>query len=255
MTPSIVFIIPYRDRIQHKHFFDLHIKHVLEDISQNQYEIYYSHQNDKRLFNRGSMKNIGFIAIKNKYPEDYKNITFVFNDVDCLPYTKNLLHFPTSNGIIKHFYGFNHVLGGIVSITGHDFEKLNGFPNFWTWGYEDNVLYTRAKKHNIKIDRSNFYSIHDANILHFYHGKTRIHDLNQDDKNVSKDNGITAIIHLNYEIDNENQMIHVKSFDIKNDIKINKKNLKSVNLENNNYMNDKKLKNQICKDSRFRMKL
>tara|TARA_B100000886_G_C20418260_1_gene490201 strand:+ start:581 stop:1348 length:768 start_codon:yes stop_codon:yes gene_type:complete len=255
MTPKFVFIIPYRDRVQHKHFFDLHIKHVLEDISQNQYEIYYSHQNDKRLFNRGSMKNVGFIAIKNKYPEDYKNITFVFNDIDCLPYRKNLIDFPTSIGTIKHFYGFKHVLGGIVSITGNDFEKINGFPNFWTWGYEDNVLNKRALQNNIKIDRSNFYSIHSPDILHFYHGNKRIHDLNQDDKNVSNNNGINSIIDLNYEIDNTNQMIQVKSFHIKNDIKINKKYLKNVDLENNNYINDKKTKNQICKDSRFKMKL
>tara|TARA_Y100000816_G_scaffold257612_1_gene211905 strand:+ start:6204 stop:6971 length:768 start_codon:yes stop_codon:yes gene_type:complete len=255
MIPKLVFIIPYRNRIQHKHFFDLQIKHVLEDISQNQYEIYYSHQNDERLFNRGAMKNIGFIAIKNKYPEDYKKITFVFNDIDCLPYTKNILYFPTTSGIVKHFYGFNHVLGGIVSITGEDFEKTNGFPNFWTWGYEDNVLNKRVITHNIKIDRTNFYPIHDPNILHFYHGNTRIHDLNQNDTSASKNNGITAIIDLNYEIDNENQMIQVTTFRIENDIKINKKNFKTVDLLNNKYMIDKKLRNQICKDNRFRMKI
>ena len=67
MVPKIIFIVPYRDRIQHKHFFDVYMKHILEDIPKNTYEIYYAEQNDKRPFNRGAMKNIGFMAMMEKY--------------------------------------------------------------------------------------------------------------------------------------------------------------------------------------------
>ena len=66
-----VFIVPYRDRPEHKHFFLNYIKNVLPD---EKYEIYFAHQQDNRPFNRGAMKNIGFLAIKEKYPNDYRCI-------------------------------------------------------------------------------------------------------------------------------------------------------------------------------------
>jgi len=39
-------------------------------------------QCDSRTFNRGATKNIGFIAARLKYTNDYKDITFIFNHVD-----------------------------------------------------------------------------------------------------------------------------------------------------------------------------
>ena len=83
--PKFVFIVPYRNRPQHKFFFSNYISSILIDNSD--YEIYFSHQCDARSFNRGGTKNIGFLAIKNKYPNGYKDITFVFNDVDTIPFT------------------------------------------------------------------------------------------------------------------------------------------------------------------------
>ena len=84
--PKRVFIVPYRNRVQHKFFFSKYMSFILED--KDDYEIYFSHQCDARTFNRGAIKNIGFIAIKNKYPEHYKDITFIFNDVDTIPFYK-----------------------------------------------------------------------------------------------------------------------------------------------------------------------
>ena len=79
--PSIVFIVPYRNRIQHKFFFSNYMTSIMKDYEDN-YEIYFSHQCDARSFNRGGTKNIGFLAVKAKYPDTYKDITFVFNDID-----------------------------------------------------------------------------------------------------------------------------------------------------------------------------
>ena len=72
MTQEIVFIIQYRDRETHKEFFLRQMEFVLEDASKDSYEIYFVHQRDKQPFNRGGMRNIGFLAIKEKYPDDYK---------------------------------------------------------------------------------------------------------------------------------------------------------------------------------------
>ena len=58
-VPDIVFIVPYRNRIQHKFFFSKYMPSIMKDYNDN-YEIYFSHQCDARSFNRGGTKNIGF---------------------------------------------------------------------------------------------------------------------------------------------------------------------------------------------------
>jgi hypothetical protein len=78
-TPKLVFVVPYRDRELQLGFFRSHMAKVLED--EPSYEIFFVHQQDKRTFNRGAMKNIGFLAMKERYPKTYGDITFVFNDV------------------------------------------------------------------------------------------------------------------------------------------------------------------------------
>lgn len=212
IPPKIVFIVPYRDREQHKHFFQRQMKYLLEDFDKNSYEIYFVHQKDKRSFNRGAMKNIGFLAIRDKYPNSYKDITFVFHDVDTLPYKKGLLDYNTEHGTIKHFYGFEYALGGIFSILGSDFEIIGGFPNFWAWGGEDNIIQKRASRHNVKIDRSNFFKIGDKNILQFADGFIKTINRNEL-ATVEKDDNYeyyNTIEKLKYEFNNE--YIDVYSF-------------------------------------------
>jgi hypothetical protein len=150
--PSIVFIVPYRDREHEK------VKY-LESMESLGYEIYFAHQCDNRPFNRGAMRNIGFLAVKAKYPDTYKDITLVFNDVDTFPAPDNLPNYETIQGVVKHFYGFTYTLGGIFSILASDFERINGYPNFWAWGYEDNALNARCVQNNIAIDRSDFVDV------------------------------------------------------------------------------------------------
>lgn len=202
LVPSIIFIVPYRNRFQHKVFFCKYMKFILEDFKEGEYEIYFSHQCDARSFNRGAMKNIGFLAMKQKYPQHYKEITFVFNDVDTIPY-KKLFDYSTTPNVVKHFYGFKYTLGGIVSIKGADFERINGFPNFWGWGMEDNVLQTRCEKHGLVIDRSHFYPIGAREVLQIFDGVTKVIS-KKDPWRAAHDTGIDGLItirQLSYSVD------------------------------------------------------
>ena len=202
-VPKRVFIVPYRNRPQHKFFFCKYmVDFILEDMED--YEVYFSNQCDRRTFNRGANKNIGFLAIKEKYPDDYKDITFIFNDVDTIPFNK-IFDYNTTPGVVKHFYGYEYALGGIVVIKGGDFERLNGFPCYWGWGMEDNVLQKRCKSHNIRIDRSVFYKIGSPEILQLFDGISRIIS-KKDPWRMDKDNGadgLRTIRNLKYTIDDK----------------------------------------------------
>ena len=172
--PKIIFIVPYRDRRQEKCIFSVYMKYIMEDYDKNDYEIYYSHQMDNRPFNRGATKNIGFLVMKKKYPNNYQDITFVFNDIDTLPVKKNTFDYATTKGIVKHFYGFNFALGGIFSIVGSDFEKCNGFPNNWGWGLEDNAMNDRVLLNEFIINRQQFYPRNTREVLHLFDTPDRI---------------------------------------------------------------------------------
>jgi hypothetical protein len=202
IVPKRVFIVPYRNRVQHKFFFSKYMSFILE--GETDYEIYFSHQCDSRTFNRGATRNIGFIAIKNKYPEHYKDITFIFNDVDTIPFYK-IFDYQTTPGVLKHYYGYKYTLGGIVVIKGQDFEKTNGYPCFWGWGMEDNVLQKRCEAIGLKIDRSVFYNIGSPEILQLFDGISRIIS-KKDPWRGENDNGIDGLrsmTNLSYTIDDK----------------------------------------------------
>ena len=237
--PKIIFIVPYRDRIPEKIHFSVYMKYIMEDYDKNDYEIYYSHQMDSRPFNRGATKNIGFLVMKEKYPNDYNNITFVFNDIDSVPVKKNMFDYITTQGIIKHFYGFTFTLGGIFSIVGSDFEKCDGFPNNWGWGLEDNVMNDRVLLHEFIINREQFCPRNSKAVLHLYDTPERIIN-NKEPENYLKKNlndNLNNIHEINFVIVPNNEStteISALTSDETNNSEI-KKN-KVTTIEQNEYM-------------------
>jgi len=208
-----IFIIPYRNREEQKHFFIKYMNYLMEDYDKESYEIIFAHQNNNLQFNRGAMKNIGFLYAKQKYSY-YKDIIFIFNDVDTLPHKKNLLNFDLEDNQIKHYYGFYFTLGGIFAIKGNDFEKINGFPNLWGWGYEDNLLQYRVlRSGGLTIDRGQFHALLDKNILQLKDGVERTVNRSEFDKYMANTpEGINSITNLNYVINDDTGFVDIYQF-------------------------------------------
>ena len=211
-VPKVVFIIPYRNRAVHKEEFLKNMGILLEGHA-GEYEFFFAHQCNTLPFNRGAMKNIGFLAIKNKYPQHYKEIAFIFHDVDSWPREKGLIDYMTlpEPGFVRHFYGYKWCLGGMFSIRGADFEKTNGFPNFWGWGLEDNAIHDRCIKAGLVVDRRCFFKISDYRIVRLFDGMERV--LSKRELVIYKKenpDGIAHIHNLNWTIQNE--FINITSF-------------------------------------------
>lgn len=172
-VPEFIVVVPYRDRPHHRAVFTQMMPYILEG---RQYQIVFTHQCDKRPFNRGAMKNAGFLYLKRVWPNDYKNITIVFNDIDAMPWYKEQFGYKTKPGEVQHYFGYTWALGGIVAINAGDFERINGFPNIWTWGLEDNILEKRCLKAGIKINRDNQVLVNNknTNIINLSHGNVRL---------------------------------------------------------------------------------
>ena len=165
-----IFIVPYRNREGQLNVFLNHMKYLLGDISQNEYRIYIVHQVDTRPFNRGAMRNIGFLEGKKEFPDTYKEIDFVFHDLDNLVGEKNRVEFTTKNNEVNHIYGNykGNNLGGIFVMKGVDYEKSGGYPNFWGWGFEDELLGYRCREANLTLVR-NMFSLRDTRMVHLDH--------------------------------------------------------------------------------------
>jgi|UniRef100_A0A6C0ISJ6 hypothetical protein len=211
--PKIIFIVPYRNREMQQRFFHHHMtSYILKDMNKDDYEIYYIHQKDTRPFNRGAIKNAGFLVMKEKYKENYKDITFVFNDVDNAPLCPDIFNYETNRNEIKHFYGFKHALGGIFSIKGEDFEKTNGFPNFWSWGYEDSDFQTRCVQRGIVINRTEFLPILHKNVLLMHDDIYRVVNRKEFERSTVTKEGYTQITELEYTINEETGFVDITNF-------------------------------------------
>lgn len=219
-----VFIVTYRDRASQKEVFINHMSQILKDYK---YMILFVHQVDKRPFNKGALMNIGFKFIKDTFPHKYHDINFTFHDIDVMPGFSKQIKYKTEYNVVEHHYGYKHCIGGIYTFKGLDYEKINGTPNFWGWGWEDNAVQFRLEHEKIKVAKNYFFDKTDKNtiknFLEINTGDIRSYNFEGIEKilidikkNKSKKFGIDTLSNINYtteKIKDKILMLHVSTFD------------------------------------------
>lgn len=195
------FIVPYRNREEHLQQF---IQRFISFNLNENYSFYFVHQCDEELFNRGAMKNVGFLEASTINPDSL----FIFNDIDMLPTYLGSIEYDTPLGTVRKPLGFNlENLGGICCFYKSDFEKVNGFPNYRGWGVEDVTILKRVQKANIPIN-INKYNVNlgsnECQSLNHNRSETQNETLRQNTQLYQKeletgvnDNGLSS---LNYEV-------------------------------------------------------
>ena len=142
--------VPYRNREEHLKEFIPRVSKFLEDRDID-YAIYFAHQCDDKLFNRGAMKNI---AAKHAFEDGCDYI--VWHDIDMVPeddtcdYSypeKHPKHIAVNISQSDYMLKYEQYFGGAVLFTQEQVGKTNGYSNeYWDWGMEDDDLFWRCVK-------------------------------------------------------------------------------------------------------------
>ena len=157
--------VPYRNREAHLKEFVPRVGKYLE--SQGiEYHMYFAHQVDDKLFNRGATKNI---AAKHAFEDGCDYI--VWHDIDMIPeegggcdYSfpeNNPRHIATQISQMNYQLKYEEYFGGAVLFSKEQVEKTNGYSNdYWDWGMEDDDLFWRCNLEgylnstNLKLNNS-----------------------------------------------------------------------------------------------------
>jgi hypothetical protein len=163
MNIHTVFIVPYRDRVEHKAKFISYYNKLISIREEwgKGVRLLIVEQDDDRPFNRGALKNIGALHVHRLWGSEAGNITLVFHDIDTLPIFPLTINFSCRPHTVSHIYGNSSALGGIFSIRIQDFFRAHGFPNIWGWGYEDNILTQRTERIGMVIQREYKIALRD----------------------------------------------------------------------------------------------
>ena len=140
--------VPYRNRELHLNEFIPKVGKFLKEAGID-FQMYFAHQVDDKLFNRGAMKNV---AAKHAFEDGCDYI--VWHDIDMIPEDNSCDYsfpgeFPQHIAVrisqtdykLKYFEYF----GGAVIFSKEQVEKTNGYSNnYWDWGMEDDDLFWRC---------------------------------------------------------------------------------------------------------------
>ena len=149
--------VPYRNRELHMHEFIPKVGKYLKSRNID-FQMYFCHQVDDKLFNRGATKNI---AAKHAFEEGCDYI--VWHDIDMIPEegggadysfpTEHPRHIATKISQMDYKLKYHEYFGGAVVFSKEQVEKTNGYSNdYWDWGMEDDDLFWRCYKEGYTND-------------------------------------------------------------------------------------------------------
>ncbi|XP_065336026.1 beta-1,4-galactosyltransferase 7 [Cloeon dipterum] len=176
-TPDgrLAVLVPFRDRFDELIEFVPHMHSFLRHQGLD-FEIFVLNQVDQFRFNRASLINAGFKMVRRYY--DY----IAMHDVDLLPLNHNLSYAKPQNGRPFHVaapelhprYHYPTFVGGILLITTHDFELVNGMSNkYWGWGLEDDEFYVRMRDARFNVTRPTNVATNSSNTFWHNHDRGR----------------------------------------------------------------------------------
>ena len=146
--------VPYRNREEHLHEFIPKVGKYLKDQGID-FQMYFAHQVDDKLFNRGATKNI---AAKHAFEDGCDYI--VWHDIDMIPeegggadysYPEDApRHIATQISQMGYQLKYHEYFGGAVLFTKEQVEATNGYSNdYWDWGMEDDDLFWRCHREGL----------------------------------------------------------------------------------------------------------
>jgi hypothetical protein len=149
MSHKLGVCVPYRNRELHLNEFIPKVGKYLKNQGID-FQMYFAHQIDDKLFNRGATKNI---AAKHAFEDGCDYI--VWHDIDMIPeegggadYSypeKHPRHIATKISQMDYQLKYHEYFGGAVLFTKEQVEATNGYSNnYWDWGMEDDDLFWRC---------------------------------------------------------------------------------------------------------------
>ena len=149
MSHKLGVCVPYRNREMHMHEFIPKVGKYLKDQGID-FQMYFCHQVDDKLFNRGATKNI---AAEWAFKEGCDYV--VWHDIDMIPeegggcdysYPADApRHIATQISQMDYQLKYHEYFGGAVLFTKEQVEATNGYSNdYWDWGMEDDDLFWRC---------------------------------------------------------------------------------------------------------------
>ncbi|XP_071081131.1 beta-1,4-N-acetylgalactosaminyltransferase bre-4-like [Haliotis cracherodii] len=156
----LAIIIPYRDREVNLKILLNNLHRVLQK-QQAEYAIFVVEQENGTPFNRGLIKNIGYVEAKARCHFD----CFTFQDVDLVPESERntywcgarALHHSRELDILKYRIFYKYHFGGVITLNETFFSTINGYSNlFFMWGGEDDDLFHRLLKKKLPYEFSRY---------------------------------------------------------------------------------------------------